>query len=366
MRALRRAVLRRLPPTGPLLILFLAAGLTTVAACPARADDSAWLPVRASASSGFGYDSNLLDASDAEREAFDSQAPDAFFVVGRMEDAYWEGKLEADWKPERIAGVKTKVRGSLEHTRYFHNPIRNSTRYALQLQVRLTGAAGLELEGAYTPQIYGRHRRDKDALPGEPLFRPDVHRRWDAEVALERELGDHWELRLAGEGSWRTYEEAFRERDRTRWGAFGEAVWEPGTGWEVATELGWRRNRSRNEPDLGKDLSCREWLIEPTVRWDLGLRRGTLTLGGGLAWRDYTAGDPADWNHYGRTDRHEELILAYEQLLTATVTFEIVYAARWRRAELASGESIDYDEEGSFSEHTLLGAFSWEWERRED
>ena len=125
---------------------------------------------------------------------------------------------------------------------------------------------------------------------------------------------------------------------------------------------GWRRALSRNEPDLGKDLSYYEWGIEPEIRWAGPVANTELSAVVDLAWRHYTSRSPDDWNHYRRHDFFGAASAALLYRLSGRVAWHMAGGHVWRSATLNSGEEVDYDEEGSFSEWVWALGLRYEWE----
>lgn len=345
---------RRGPFLGSLLAL-LALGFGTGAGAHLH-------PQRVEASVGIGYDTNLLNASAAERRAFEENDPQAFFSVNRMEDLFWIGMIAADWKLGRPLGLKSKLRARYERTQFLYNPIKSEDGYGLALQTKMDRRTRVAFQLGLRPQVYGRHRMDKDAQPGQPQFRAEVHRRWDAGVGVRRALGRRWEAEAELVGSVKDYNGLFNERDRRRVGISAGMGWLANRTLELRFEGGFRRTWSRNKPDLGKDLSCREWIAEPRIRFGGLAVFSELEVALGLTWRRYTSEDPGDWNHCGRHDLMRDLLVRLARSLSASTALTMTYAARWRKARLDSGLSVDYDEDGSFSENVFTGGLNWRWE----
>ncbi len=323
-----------------------------------------WRPADMEGRLLYGRDSNLLDASDAEREAFATDAPGTFFVVDDMEDDFLAMAWEGTWTLGRGLGGKHELGLGYERTQFLRNPIKSAEAFAATYYLKPGGRSRVALEVAHRPQIYGRHRFDKDALPGAFQFRAEVHKRWDLELEMRRRHGDRVQFTLALNGSWREYAEAFRERDRVRLGVLGEVEFEIDRRLTVGSEVGVRRSRSRNEPDLGKDLSNREWLWKPFVEAGWPAAASIFTAFLELTWREYAAQDPADWNHYGRHDRFGDLALSWERALSDVLSLYSQYRTQWRSVRLDSGQDVDYDEEGAFSEHVISGGVFWSWESK--
>jgi len=346
---------------GPLLLALALFGAPS--ASTARAD---LRPARVYAEIDAAYDTNLLNASDAELDAFHRRAPGSFFVVDRMEDGALHVAAEADWPLGRRAGVKPKLRIGYARDQFLHNPITGVSTYSAQIIARVSARTRTELACAYRPQVYGRHRVDKDAAPGDLQFRAEAHRRWDVEWGLERAIngpaGRPANLGLAVEGSWKDYTDPFAERDQRRLGLGLQA--EVGLPQRVDFELsgGWRRALSRNEPDLGKDLSYYEWGMEPQITWS-GLAPGAeLSAILDLAWRHYTSRSPEDRSHYRRHDLAGAAGAALLYRLSNHLAWQVTATHAWRSVRLSSGAAIDYDEEGSFSEWVSAMGLRYEWE----
>ncbi len=310
----------------------------------------------------FGHDSNLLDASDAERRAFASASPEAYFVVDDMEDEFLAFAWEGTWELGRAAGAKHEIGLGYERKQFLNNSIKSEEAFAGTYQLRPSGDLRFGLEVQYSPQVYGRHRFDKDALPGATQFRSEVHERWDVELEMRRQQSEHVELTFQFEVSQRHYLEAFAERDRVRLGGGGEIEIELSSDWKAGAELAYRRNRSSNDPDLGKDLSNREYLVTPFVEVEWPPMASTLAFSVELTWREYTSLDTQDWNHFGRHDRFGDLSVSLERELSRWTSLYTEYRRQWRHVRLDSGQDVDYDEEGAFSEHIISGGVRWAWE----
>jgi hypothetical protein len=345
-------------PLGCLLVFLLAAG-----APPAAADT---VPEWIEASFRVGYDDNLLNASDAERAAFFNEDPGAYFVVDRMEDSFFEFELEGEWTLGRPLGLKSKARLGYRRIQFTHAPIKAEDWFNLNLSLRLHRLTRLGLEITYAPQIYGRHRRDKDAAPGDFMFRSEAHNRWELGLSLRQILVAGWRTEIEAIATRQDYVVAFDERDRRRleldlalnWGSLG---------WlDLGLEGGWRRSVSRNLPDLGKDLSYRQFNLRPSLSFRQSRALPELELSYRISWRRYTSELPDDWNHFRRNDVFHEMRAQFTRSLTPSLALIFGYTRASRVAELDSQAAIDYDEEGSFSETVLRAGIGWRWEPKQE
>ena len=96
----------------------------------------------------IGHDSNLLDASDGERAAFESHDPRSFFVVSAMHDEFLEGALAARWQLEGRA--RTRLEARFERRQYLYNPIRSVEIFGLEGRVRAARGSGrIRWEGIF-------------------------------------------------------------------------------------------------------------------------------------------------------------------------------------------------------------------------
>ncbi len=352
------AIPRSLNHKGALLIL---ATLTGALAAGAAPDEIR--PARVFAEVAAGYDTNILNSSDAELNAFDTQDPEAFFAINRTADASMRLAVEADWRLGRVLGMKPKLRAGYARDQFAHNPITGVSAYTAEMSTRLPAEMRSTLTCAYRPQVYGRHRVDKDALPGDARYRAEAHRRWDVEWTVERAVNPTVSVGASVEGTWKNYTEPFVERDQRRLGLALSS--EVTTARRVSLEIsgGWRRALSRNQPDLGKDLSYYEWEIGPEITWDGPSADTELSAALDLSWRHYTSRDPDDENHYRRHDLFGGVSAALLYRLSGCLAWRLAGGHAWRSAALNSGEEADYDEEGSFSEWVWESGLRWEWER---
>jgi hypothetical protein len=320
-------------------------------------------PEQVEATMSLGYDSNLLDASDAELRSFEGGDPGALFVVDRMEDAFVLGEVEGEWALGRPLGLKTKLTAGYARAQFLHNSIKSEDSYTIEIQAKPSQVRRLALGISHSPQVYGRHRFDKDAVPGAPQFRAETYRRWELALEYRQAIGDRLEAGATLERTWKDYCEPFVERDRRRSGFFGGAEWDTRQHLALRIEAGFRRSTSRNEPDLGSDLSYREWIVEPGMTID-GIGHMTLEVDYELGLRHYTSADPEDTSHHGRDDRLGYFRVTARRAVTPALRLHTTYSRGWRSAELNESErSVEFDEEGSYSEDVVYGGFTWHWER---
>ncbi len=338
-------------------LLALGAGLTSPASAGLH-------PGSVEISFGAGHDDNLLNASDAEIRAFDESDPGAFFAVDDMADAFSRFRIGADWALGKPFGRKSKLKSSFERVQYIGENIKSESGYSLSLQTRVGKRSRLTLGSDYRPQIYGRHRLDKDGLPGDPRFRAEIQRRVNLGLEFENRRSSTLTLFGGMERSWRDYNDPFAERDRKRLSLYSGFEKELSRWLSLKLQVAARRSRSSNEPDLGKDLSNREWLFEPALSFAGFLGMGEFVIEGDFNRRHYTSEIAADWNHRGRVDWIGSIRLQGSRDLSPELALELSYARGWRTAKLDSGQVVAYDEEGSFSENVF--SLSLNWRRRFD
>ena len=309
-----------------------------------------------------GYDTNILDASDAEIRAFETGDPGTYFVVHRMEDAAAIWSVSGKWVLPSFR-YKSDVRLRYERLQYLHEPIRAENHYSILVRTRMGSDTRADLAVAFAPDVYLRHRKDKDALPGEPVFRAEVRDEWDLSLTIDRALADAWSSQLTLEGSTRDYSRSFEERDRWRAGGRTGLTWQSSGGLKLGLSGGFRRLRSRNVPYLGSDLSYREWSIRSSVEGTCF--GGFLKMKGyaNRAWLLYTSRDPTDVSHFGRKDAEWELGLQVLHSLSPSLDWKATVDSMRRTAASFQDPTSDLDEEGSVRDTFVATGFAWHWLR---
>jgi len=304
-----------------------------------------------------GYDSNLLDASDAERSAFASHDPNSFFVVNSMDDMFLDGELGAQWRLSH-GGARPALGLRYERKQYLRNPIRSENRFTLGSNVRPFSNTRLDLGLDYTPETYARHRADVDALPGEPVFRAEVYRKTQGDFQVTQSVSKATSIGLGAEGEFRDDKAPFDARDR--WlagGNLGVSQAIPGHLW-IQGVGGYRRTWSRNEPGVPTDLSNREWFVRPALGGNLNPLRSTFKLEVELAWRDYTSPDPADANHFGRRDQRGELVFELSRSI-AGVGSETRLSHTWWSSNIPDATQDD----NAYIDTEIRTGLVWTWDR---
>lgn len=329
----------------------------------ARPASAGLQPTEAALGLRLGNDSNLLDASDAELAAFEDASSDALFAVDAMADRFLDLAAEARWTLGRPLGVKTQLAADYERRQYLGNAIVSREDFSLELRGRFGQGTRVGLGLGHTPQVYARHRLDKDALPGAPVFRAEVYSAWETSVAVRHALGERWQLDGEIGGSWRDYAEAFNERDRRRLELALGANWAAGPQLRLGIAGGHLRSWSRNEPDLGRDLSASEWWLRPALIAGGAPRLLEAELAVELRRRNYLSTLVDDWTHNGRHDLSGAVQAILRRTLRSHLALVGQFAYAWRRADLAGGNAADYDDEGTFSESTVAIGIDWRWER---
>ena len=336
-------------------IFALAVGLLLACAGNARAGLK---PREVNAELLGGYDTNLLDASSAEIRAFETQDPGSYFVVHRMQDAAMTMGVDGRW-PLPGAG-KTDVRLRYERINYLHEAIRSENHYSLLWRTQPNPGTRVDFSLEFAPDVYQRHRKDKDALPGDPVFRAEVRNEWDSALQIVRALSTAWSSEVVLEGSARDYGQPFEERDRWRAGGRTGLAWQSRDGFKLDVSGGYERLRSSNVPYLGSDLSYRAWSLRSAI--EAACFSGFLKLKG-YAERSrlrYTSTDPGDNSHFGREDLEWDLGGLVQHAISRSIDWKatIAHVRRDARAPLAAS---DFDEEGSTRDTFLATGLAWHW-----
>ena len=307
-----------------------------------------------------GYDTNILDASDAEVRAFETHDPGSFFVVEHMKDAALQMSIDGRWA--LAAGSKTDARLRYTRLQYLRETIRSENHYSLQWRSRASANTLIDLSLGFAPNVYARHRKDKDALPGDPVFRAEVRNEWDTALQIARVLGPHWSSVSVLEGSIRDYRRPFDERDRWRAGGRTGFAWQPSGRAKLDLSGGYRRLRSSNVPYLGSDLSYEEWSVRSALECALlgeFLRARAYVS---RDWTRYTSTDPADRSHFGRHDDEWEFGGFLQHSLSPALDWKAEVTHMRRYTDSALALAADLDEEGSVRDTFVSTGIAWHWQ----
>jgi hypothetical protein len=322
-------------------------------------DDPSYLrPRRVGGVLAFGYNWNILGSSRAEQDAFDSPSQDYYFRVDRLDDARGDLEFNGRWD---LPSFYKSLRLDLSYARmeWAHNSILGSNRYEIAARQKLPGSSQVDLTLMVQPQAYLRHRTDKDALPGEPRFRPEAVRRTEIEIAYSRALLASRAGILGG----------YEIGDRTRWfnerdeksvslGVFDRFTVAGDVA--VTPRYGFDRTRSRNKPDLGSDRSYREHMLGLAVdrAWAIGPHSLETGVYGRLRLRTYTTSDPTDTSRFDREDRiYNWSLRAAYSMPRISPFFSVEHGGRDVR--LPSGADVS-DEEGEYI--ATLARVGIEWQ----
>jgi hypothetical protein len=308
----------------------------------------------------LGHDSNLLDLSDLERASFTSGGDSTFFAVDRLSDQFFQGELEVEWRSPRAIAGRPRIRLGWERRQYLHNAIKSEDHLLMGLQVQPRSGTRLDLEAGFRPQVYGQHRFDRDALPGEAQFRPEVRRRWDLDVTVEQALGRRSSVEMIFEGSTRRYQAPFQERDRESFGVGCQLSRSLGENVNVSAGLRRRATWTRNEPWDPDDRSHRVWRASTEIRFrNLSLVQG-LRLGLDLEWRQFTSNNPDDEDHFGRQDLGGEAQVETVRGISSSLDWVTRATRRWSDSDFPTDV---LDEDGPSQETVLRTGVVWQWEQ---
>ena len=338
----------------------LGLGIVGFLACSAGFARADLRPKAVNAEMLVGYDTNVLDASDAEIMAFETHDPGSFFVVEHMNDAALQMSIDGRWA--LAAGSKTDARLRYTRLQYLRETIRSENHYSLQWRSRASTNTLIDFSLAFAPNVYARHRRDKDALPGDPVFRAEVRNEWDSALQIARALGPHWSSVSVMEGSIRDYRRPFDERDRWRGGGRTGFAWRPSGSAKLDLSGGYRQLRSRNVPYLGSDLSYKEWSV--LSAFDCALLGDFLRARAYVNrdWTRYTSTDPGDESHFGRHDNEWEFGGSLQHALSPSIDWKTGVTHMRRYADSALALTADLDEEGSVHDTFVSTGIAWHWQ----
>jgi hypothetical protein len=302
-----------------------------------------------------GRDYNLLDASDAERASFANHDPGSFFVVNSMGDQFLEGTLGGEWRLSKSVPGRPRLRFDYLRRQYLDNPIRSSDRYAFGVKLAAGPYTRADLAVDFQPQIYRRHRQDDYALPGEPVFRPEVYQRTDGSFGLSQALSPGTSIRVSLDGSIRDYRAPFDARDRRIVGGSGGFSQALAPGVRISVSGSFARTRSRNDPLVPTDLSNREWGAWSRLEMHSERTGSGIAIEGEMGWRHYTSIDPADHSYFGRTDRLSGVSVELTQTLKGALASTTRFAYR---SSLANQPTAGADDD-TFTDSEVQTGLLW-------
>ena len=341
-----------------ILILLFLAGAFGLSAAARGEDHPVPLPTSWGGTVAVGYDQNLLSSSRAEESAFGTESESYYFVIDRLND--WQGAigLWARWDvPSFYRKMRIKMR--YQRTEWAHNDILARDAYRIDLRQKLPGGSRFDLSWRYQPQVYLRHRVDKDAAPGDPRFRPESFRGTKIVLGYSRPLAG-----LLGTASaWFAEEDRngwFNERDERALGAGLSVLVPVGDAATLAPFYGFDRSQSRNLPDVGSDRSYFEQIVKLRFRftWSFAGNDWETALAARWKFRTYTTGDPDDSSRYNRHDQIYgwNLRLAHPgEPITPFIQIE----AAGRLVDLPAGADAS-DEEGEYDDLLVRTGIDWQ------
>ena len=358
------------PAPGAVRTVLLAAGIllgsiATAAVSPSYADErggedpSPWRPAAAGGTVSVGWHDNILGSSTAEEAGFESGDPDYLFVVDRLDDWRLDLGLWGRWE---IPSFYRKARAELGYRRaeWKSGDILGRDRYVLELRQRLPGRSQIDGSLSYEPQVYQRHRVDKDALPGEPRFRPEALEVTELELGYTRFLSSVRATLFGGHGT-ENRTKWFRERDEEVWRGGLSLTPPPLRSVVFSSHYEYARGHSRNEPDLGSDRSFRQQAVgiglasEP--RW--GRLALQLRADGRVKFRAYTTRDPEDESRFDRDD-----LIFYWSAKVGTAAGRLrpfVAAEGTQRSVNLPSEADASDEDGEYQSNLIRFGLDWEY-----
>mgnify|MGYP000181251460 CR=1 FL=1 len=307
-----------------------------------------------------GRDANVLSSSDAEKRAFESNSPNAWFEVDRLDDT--QGRL-ALWSRWKLPSFYKTARVGLDYRRseYRHAEILGRDRFAFDVKQKLPGESVLDFEASYEPQVYMRHRVDKDAPAGAPRFRPEAYRVLSFGLSHTRPLATELAFTIGFDRELERATRWFRERERARNEGYLRLTTLMTTGLGLRSKYGYAAANSRNRPDLGSDLGYHEHVL------GLGLDAETLRWGGPwqvaldatLKLRHYTTGDRSDTSRFDRDDRTHALSARLTWARRAVAPFLLIEGGG-RRIDLPPGATADSDE-SEYDDSFMASGIAWQF-----
>lgn len=315
--------------------------------------EASWIPDSWGGAVSVGWE----DRSSSDNDPIDPEqgTGDGRYWFARQDDIAFRSEVWARWK---FSSLHRKARAKVLYGRsdWAHGVILGQQLFRVALAQELTKHDGLSLEVSHSPQLYSRHRADKDARAGEPEFRPEAYTEWESEVAFEHEWSPAVSSMVFLNVTSRDATQWFAERDQDRTG-FGVSIpVEIGGALTVQSTYEHGRNTARNEPDLGSDRSYREHVLDLDIRvkeshgWQ-------VELGARAKLRSYTTNNPED-NRFDREDRYVGGSVELSRSWSRARPFITVEGSRRNILSVSELQQADLDDDESDHWLARLG-LSW-------
>ncbi len=320
-------------------------------------------------SASYGYNTNILSSSYAERAAFDRHDPQYWFVVNRLQDWEVDAGLWARWDvPGLYARRNLRLEIDFDRRQVIHNPVLGLNTWTIALRQRFRNHQRyVDFSFQFEPQVYLRHRGDTAAAPGQPVFRPEAYRDAEARLAYNHTFG------AIGAGLFalhdgRREDRWFRWRDESR-NAAGISLQSPQVmGFNLSPSFEFGSCRSVGDLLNPVDRSYREEIPGIFASWSGPFANGSgrgpwkVELGGRLKFRTYTTADPLESSRF---HRHDLLYSWSVRVARQAGDFSPFVAAEGagRRVSLPAGATASTDESQYGAALIRLGA-EWEMNRR--
>ena len=262
---------------------------------------------------GGGYDSNLLQYSDVQRDVFLAGTKPERYSIHSLDDATWAPSAGLQWTLDQGGGRRHIVRARFTGDFHSKNPTADYHELSASWRESFSGRKRLTI-GIYSlPAFYLRQLIAEDYVPPFPGL--DRHHRaqfaltigsaaWSQRVARDVDAGLAYQL----EG--RHYNPDFRERDSKTHQVKARVGLSPGRrSLDVAVGYRWDRAKGEDgdEPEspADDDISYHGPIAEVGGEAELA-RAGARRLAGDLAYeigsRSFDSDRPTDSYHFGRDD----------------------------------------------------------------
>ena len=264
------------------------------------------------------YDSNILEYSDADRDAFRARDPASRFAIESLDDAVFSGTASVSISRRVVGARPSRLRYAFTRAAFVENPIEDSRLHAVSLRQPLRRTGWVEVGYSRVPRSYVRHLWDEDFVTPYryyPHYQAALYRSDRVRISGGFRAAAAWAVSGRVARTAIDYSAAFEERDATAWevaAACARGREGAGAG-SVALEASYtHRDAEATDtahpavPDsLRDDTSFDEWGLAVEAIAPPGRLRGLpieCDARVEISRRRYTTDREADIDHHGRRD----------------------------------------------------------------
>ncbi len=323
------------------------------------------------------YDSNILEYSDADQDAFRARDPASRFAIESLDDAVFSGTASVSISRRVVGARSSRLRYAFTRTAFVENPIEDSRLHAVSIRQPLRRTGWVEVGYSRVPRSYVRHLWDEDFVAPYryyPHYQAAVYQSDRVRISGGFRPTAAWAVSGRVARTAIDYNAAFEERDATAWEVAAACERGHDEAGRVALEASYaRRDAEATDsahpavPDsLRDDTSFDEWGLAVEATAPPGRLRGLpleVDARAEISRRHYTTDREADIDHHGRRDVAFAIAVGLEREIRRGIALFASWRLDSRSASgvAATGARGDVSE---YSETRIGGGARLSWSGR--